>query len=149
MRAPGRVEDRIPSGEMSARLAVGAVVFREDGAVLLVQRGRPPREGTWSLPGGKVEPGETLAGAIEREMREETGLHVHAGPVVEVLTLASDGYRYEIHDLLCTLTEASRETDARPGDDARAVRWGTRENLESLGLSVEVLRVVEAARRLR
>jgi acetyl-CoA carboxylase carboxyl transferase subunit beta len=134
---------------MDARLAVGAVVFRQDGAVLLVQRGRPPRAGSWSLPGGKVEEGESIGEAVEREVLEETGLAVVAGPVVEVLTLSSDGYRYRVHDVRCTLRDPASADEASPGDDARDVRWCHDADLDSLGVTADVRRVVRAARLVR
>jgi 8-oxo-dGTP diphosphatase len=67
---------------MTPVVAVGAIVFDAAGRTLLVQRGKPPSAGSWSVPGGKLEAHETLAQAVAREVREETGL------VVEVGTLA-------------------------------------------------------------
>ena len=63
--------------------AVGGVVL-EANCVLLVKRGAPPRQGEWSLPGGQLELGESLVEGVRREVREETGLDVEVGPVVEV-----------------------------------------------------------------
>jgi 8-oxo-dGTP diphosphatase len=133
---------------MPARLAVGAVILRDDGAVLLVQRGSPPREGTWSLPGGKVDPGEDVAAAIVREVLEETGLVVKAGPLVEIVALSGEGYLFEIHEILCTHKEPGTER-LRPGDDARDVRWCSREDFAALGVTADVLRVIERASRIR
>ena len=65
-------------------IGVGAVVVR-DGRVLLVRRRYEPLAGQWTLPGGAVELGETLAGALRREIREETGLAIDVGPIIEVL----------------------------------------------------------------
>jgi 8-oxo-dGTP diphosphatase len=60
-------------------VAVGAFVFDPEGRVLLVERGQPPGAGLWTVPGGRLEPGETLAQGVAREVREETGLVVEVG----------------------------------------------------------------------
>lgn len=96
---------------------VGAVVHDGQGRLLLVRRGREPSRGLWSLPGGRVEPGETAADAIEREVLEETGLRVRAGARVgQVRIPAAEDEVYVVTDLQCHLVDES----ARPvaGDDA-------------------------------
>src|SRR2546428_7972306 len=87
-------------------VGVGAVVI--DGSrVLLVKRANEPLKGEWSLPGGAVEIGETLEAAIRREVREETGLDVEVGPIVDVLDRIRydpDGrikFHYVLVDFLC------------------------------------------------
>ena len=104
---------------MTARpeLSVGAVVVH-DGSLLLVRRGHGPAAGEWSLPGGRVEPGETVAQAVEREVREETGLAVRAGAEVGRVQIPGDGVRYDVVDLRCALTSTGQEPIA--GDDAAA-----------------------------
>ncbi|MFE3202612.1 NUDIX hydrolase [Embleya sp. NPDC059237] len=99
---------------------VGAIVLDSEGRVLLVRRAKMPGEGQWSLPGGRVEEGETDAVALAREMVEETGLEVTVGPLVgSVLRSAPDGGTYEIRDYACTPHGGT----LRAGDDADAVRW--------------------------
>jgi 8-oxo-dGTP diphosphatase len=98
---------------------VGAVVQDAAGRLLLIQRGQEPSRGLWSLPGGRVEAGETTEQAVEREVLEETGLRVRAGALVGRVSIPGDGVVYDVLDLSCTLTD----TEARPvaGDDAADV----------------------------
>ncbi len=130
---------------MEAQLAVGAVVLRGDGAVLLVRRATPPAMGTWTLPGGKVEAGETLEEAVVREVAEETGLDVTPHAIVETIELAREGYSYRIVDFVCRY---SSDTLPRAADDVDAVRWVFPEDLIALALTPEVLRVIARARRI-
>jgi 8-oxo-dGTP diphosphatase len=127
------------------QLAVGAVVLREDGAVVLVRRARPPAVGTWTLPGGKVEGAETLEEAIVREVFEETSLHVTPGAIVETLDLEREGFSYRITDFVCHVKGGGSE-DLRAGDDVDAARWVSHGDLTLLGLTPEVLRVIARAR---
>jgi len=120
----------------SPQLAVGAIVMR-DNKVLLVKRGRPPGEGLWAVPGGRVKLGETLKEAVEREVREETGLIVRArNPVYAFDLIEPDGegriqYHYVVVDLLADYVEGQPS----PGDDALEARWVTFEALRDLPAS--------------
>src|SRR3954470_12515482 len=81
---------------------VGALVFDVRRRLLLVLRTKPPGQGTWSLPGGRVEPGEDAAAAVVREVAEETGLLVEAQRLGDVIELpAPGGGIYSITDLVC------------------------------------------------
>ena len=96
---------------------VGAVVLDDDGRLLLVRRGREPSRGLWSLPGGRVEPGEAEVAAVAREVLEETGLRVQVGaPVGRVRIPAGDGVVYAVTDYRCMLSGPGQEP--RAGDDA-------------------------------
>lgn len=129
------------------RVAVGAVVLRDDGAVLLVRRGRPPSEGRWSLPGGRVEPGERLEAAVRRELREETGLSVRVGRLVELVEILEAPHHYVVADYACEPEDPAAEPGA--GDDASAAAWFPPGALDGAGLTDAVARVIASARRAR
>ena len=133
-------------------VGVGVVVWRDD-RVLLVKRGRPPRQGQWSIPGGVQRLGETVVEAARREVREETGLDIDVIDVVAVVdSIERDDdrlvrYHYTLVDLLAEW----RGGEARAGDDARATAWVGTDELSRYRLWEETERVIRlaAARRAR
>ena len=127
------------------QVAVGAVVLC-DNRVLLVQRGKPPRAGKWAIPGGRVETGETLRQAAEREVREETGIEVRAGEVVHVFELIDrDGagetprFHYVIIDLMAEYLRG----EINPADDARDARWFSAAELSEYDVDSETLNLLQ------
>ena len=99
---------------------VGAIIRDQAGRLLLIQRGHDPEAGRWSLPGGRIEPGETDAQALVREMLEETGLTVEPGPLVGAVERPGPaGTVLDIRDYAATVTGGT----LRPGDDAADTRW--------------------------
>ena len=132
-------------------VGVGAVVV-EGGRVLLVQRGREPLKGNWSLPGGMLEVGESLTQGVIREVGEETGLQVEPLELIELLDRivreeGPDGERVRFHyviaDYLCRVIGGS----LRAASDAEAVRWVERAEWNShsaLALDPITVRVIEA-----
>lgn len=119
---------------------VGAVVHDAAGRLLLVRRGHEPGRGLWSLPGGRVEPGETDARAVEREVREETGLVVRAGPTVGRIALPGPGVTFDVHDLACALVGDDQEPIA--GDDADEVVFADAAALQRLMCTPGLLEVL-------
>jgi 8-oxo-dGTP diphosphatase len=111
---------------------VGAVIRDDEGRLLLIKRGHEPGAGLWSLPGGRIEPGETDAEALVREMREETGLEVEPGPLLgAVQRPAGDGDVIDIRDYAATVTGGT----LIPGDDAAGARWVSAADLDSLAVT--------------
>jgi 8-oxo-dGTP diphosphatase len=131
-------------------IGVGVVVWHGD-RVLLVQRGRPPRRGQWSLPGGAQQLGESLAEAARREVLEETGLTVDLGDVlatVDSIEHDPEG-RVRYHYTLIDFTAEAHGAELVPGDDAADARWFELHQIEALGLWSETLRIIELARSRR
>ena len=129
-------------------VGVGAVLI-EDGRVLLIQRGKEPGRGQWSLPGGTVEAGESLEQALKREMREETRLDVRVGPLVAAFDRIEreEGrllYHYVILDYLCARVAG----EARAGSDAAALAWAAPHELAGYRLTPKALEVVTEGLRL-
>jgi len=122
--------------------AVAAIVFDDAGRVLLVERGKEPGLGLWTVPGGRLEGSETLAQGAAREVREETGLVVEIGPLACVVERIGDDYHFVILDYLArviggTLAAAS---------DARAARFVDEAELASLPLTDGLVDVLTRAR---
>jgi 8-oxo-dGTP diphosphatase len=113
-------------------VAVGVVARDRRGRLLLVKRANPPAQGRWSLPGGRVEPGETMAAAAARELHEETGLRTPLGEVAGVVERIGEGYHYVIVDLWAELADADVPV---AGGDAADVRLVDRADLPGLDLS--------------
>ena len=125
-------------------IGVGGVMLDRSGpepSVILVKRGRAPRAGSWSLPGGRVEHGERLVEAVRREVLEETGLLVRPGPLVMVVELIDDAFHYVVLDYLCEVDGGS----LRAGDDAADVAMVPVSELALYGVTPAVMDVVERA----
>jgi ADP-ribose pyrophosphatase YjhB (NUDIX family) len=112
--------------------------------VLLIRRGKPPREGRWSLPGGRQRLGETVRETARRELREETGVEAAVTALLDVvdsITRDDDGaiaYHYTLVDFLAEW----RVGEARAGGDAAEAVWADPENLDRYELWDETLRLI-------
>lgn len=112
--------------------AAGAVITDAAGRVLLVLRGHEPQSGRWSIPGGRVEPGETPAEAAAREVLEETGLTVRVVRELGVVELPwGDGVVFEAHDFLAEILSG----ELRAADDAADAEWFTPGELTTVPLT--------------
>ena len=130
-------------------VCVGGLIFRDD-SVILVRRAKDPGRGLWSIPGGAVKVGETLTEALIREMREEVGLAIEVGPLVEVFErIVRDDddrimYHYVIMDYLCT----PENSPPQPGSDASEAVFAPRQTWGEYGLPDIALRFMEKAYRM-
>ncbi|HEU4731982.1 MAG TPA: NUDIX domain-containing protein [Kofleriaceae bacterium] len=127
---------------MTPVVGVGAIIFDQAGRVLLVERGKPPSLGLWSVPGGKLELRETLAQAVAREVREETGLHVEVGPLACVLERMSADHHFVLLDYFARVTGGTLAA----ASDARDARFVGPDELSSLPLTEGLADVLARAR---
>ncbi len=131
-------------------LGVGAIIFRRD-RVLLVERGKPPLKGYWSLPGGAVETGERLEEGVRREVLEETGLvvkPVRLFTIFERIMRDEQGeaeYHYVLVDYLCRVISGSLEA----ASDVSRVEWVPQTGLSRYKITEGTLPVIERAFRER
>lgn len=125
---------------------VGAVITNAAGQVLLIRRGQPPRQHQWSIPGGKLEWGESLKTGLQREIMEETGLGIEIERLIDVVDLVTrDGSGAIIsHYVLIDFKCAYAGGELRPGSDAAEARWVDPAALDQYGLWDETRRVIAA-----
>lgn len=113
---------------------VGGLAYDDAGRLLLIRRGNEPGRGLWSVPGGRVEPGEDDAAAVVREMAEETGLAVAPGRLIGRVTRGP----FVISDYACTVLGG----ELRAGDDALDARWCSAADLTALPLVDELVQTL-------
>ncbi len=107
--------------------------MRSGTRILMVRRGREPSAGRWSIPGGRVEPGETPEAAVARELWEETGLAVVVTQLLGLVDIEDEGHHFVILEFEATLVEGS-PVEPRPGDDAAEAIWVAMRELANLHL---------------
>ena len=127
----------------SAIECVGVVCFRGND-VLLIKRGKPPREGQWSIPGGRIEPGETEEDAALRELMEETGIKATLGPKIETVPANFDDVSLVLHDYAATWISG----EPVAGDDAAHAEFIDPGKLAQTEMWAETHRIIEKARNL-
>ena len=134
---------------LSPVIGVGAVVWMGD-AVLLVRRANPPRQGCWTLPGGKQRLGETVFEAVAREIAEETAINIRIldiAAVVDLIDHDDDTIRY--HYTVIDVVAEWAGGEAVAGDDAAEVAWALPDQYGDYQLTDAVLQVIDAASEKR
>lgn len=121
---------------------VGAVIKDGTGRLLLIQRGHEPGKGLWSVPGGRIEAGESDADALVREVREETGLVVVPGGLIGSVRRPADaaGSVFDIRDYAAEVTGGTLV----PGDDADGAIWAGPDELDSLPMTPGLLEALRS-----
>ena len=143
------MNDASPSHDSKPVVGVGVVALRAGASgleVLLIQRGKLPRQGEWSIPGGRQEWGETLHSAAHRELVEETGVSVRDLRLIDVvdgLMLEADGSLGR-HLTLIDYLGIWTGGDPRPGDDAVAAKWVPVADLPRYNMWSETVRIIRA-----
>ena len=120
------------------------------GQVLMAKRGKPPRKGSWSIPGGAQELGETIEQAVRRELLEETGLlagQLHFLTTIDLIERDGDG-NIRHHYTLIDFAARRQGGELCPGDDAMEVKWFGANELDQVNLWSETRRIIEMAQAL-
>lgn len=150
----GEAERGLDKRDYPERPIVGvAAVVVAEGSVLLIQRGKEPMQGAWSLPGGVLELGESISDGVMREVWEEAGIEVRPRKLVEVVerVLRDNAgvvqYHYILLDWLCTVETTDLEVPSflKVGSDAQAAVWARLDVLDAFGLDAVTLRVIQRA----
>ena len=127
---------------MTPIVAVGAFVFDADKRVLLIERAKDPGKGLWTVPGGRLEPRETLVQAVAREVREETGLIVEVGTLACVVERMGDDFHFVILDYVARVIGGTLQA----GSDAKHARFVDDAELATLPLTDGLIPLLERAR---
>lgn len=125
-------------------VGVGAVLLDNQENVLLIKRAKEPAKHLWSIPGGKLEPGETMTEACQREFLEETGLVIKVGPIIGVVERITPEFHYIIMDFAATLTQQSSSAP-QASSDVDDARWVPVSGLPSYELVEGLLPIIKCA----
>ncbi|MDD5413177.1 MAG: NUDIX hydrolase [Methylobacter sp.] len=114
-------------------IGVGGIVFNDKRQVLMIQRNQPPAMGLWSVPGGKLEAGESLSDACKREIKEETGLDIVVKNIVAIVERRIESFHYVVIDFLAHLLGDENTLPIAQSDVAEA-KWISLDNIDEYDL---------------
>jgi ADP-ribose pyrophosphatase YjhB (NUDIX family) len=139
------MSEKQPSRPM---IGVSAIIFDASERVLLIKRGQAPAFGQWHAPGGKLEPGESMVAACQREVEEETGIgEIEVDCLVAVVERRVEGFHYVIMDFLAHLSQ-SIPPKPRAADDVLDARWVAESDFIQLDLAEGLLPILQRARQI-
>lgn len=142
---PATDNEKQPSNLLHPAIGVGAVLLDKRDQVLLIKRDKAPAMGLWSIPGGRLEPGESLVAACRREVQEETGIAVDLGPIIAVAERVTHGFHYVIIDFLASLKAPGPHVPCAASDVSDA-RWVNYSRLDQYHLVEGLAIIIERAR---
>ncbi|CAG7856656.1 hypothetical protein MCAMS1_01222 [biofilm metagenome] len=125
-------------------VGVGGILFNENREVLLIKRNQPPAQGLWSIPGGKLEPGESIVEACQREFCEETSLTVTAQHIVAVVDRQLEGFHYVIIDFCVALIDKTNSVPLAQSDVLEA-KWVSLDDIGSYDLVIGLAEIINRA----
>ena len=128
-------------------IGVAGIVFNADQQVLLIKRNQPPAMGMWSIPGGKLEAGESMSAACRREIKEETGLDTEIQNIVAVVERRIENFHYVIIDYLALLADQQNVKPTAQSDVAEAA-WISLDDLASYNLVPGLAEIIQRTYRL-
>jgi 8-oxo-dGTP diphosphatase len=123
----------------NAPIPAVSVALRDEDRFLLVKRGRAPSLGYWAFPGGRVEPGERLEDAVQRELLEETGLLASKYRMLRMITLSGEWGSYHLH----IFSAVAGRRDAVAGDDAAEVGWFTIDAMANMMVTPSTIEIAK------
>lgn len=126
-------------------VAVGGVIINKENKVLLVKRSKPPNQGLWAIPGGKVEFGETIFDAVRREMKEETNLDVIPKDLLAIIEIIKEGVHYVILDFICE----TKAGELKPSSDASDAKFFSIDEIRNLPVSPTTIEMLDRYLRRR
>ncbi|HXJ00278.1 MAG TPA: NUDIX hydrolase [Micropepsaceae bacterium] len=144
-------DDAPTPAQASPIVGVGAVIFNARNEIVLIRRGQEPRAGEWSIPGGRLEWGESVREALLREVREETGLIVEIAGLIDVVdsVMRERGGLILHHYVLIDFLAHHASGELVAGTDAAEARWVGLGDLDQYSLWTETRRIIETAGRMR
>lgn len=123
-------------------IGAGGVLLNNRQEVLLIKRNQAPAQGLWSIPGGRLEPGESLVDACRREFKEETNLRIEVNHIVAVVERKLEGFHYVIIDFSVQLAD---ETECIPiaNSDVSEAKWISLDDLGQYDLVVGLAEIIK------